>query len=41
MAYRGKRSFPSAFGAESADPSILVRQERSIEAGCTHGFDQK
>ncbi len=39
MAYRGQRRFPPALRAESADPSILVRQERGLKAGCAHGFD--
>jgi hypothetical protein len=40
MAYRGSRGFPPAVGAESAEPSILVREERGIQAGGTHRFDQ-
>ena len=39
MVYRGQRRFPPALGTESADPSILVRQERGLKAGCAHGFD--
>jgi hypothetical protein len=39
MTYRGQRRFPPTLGAESADPSILVRQERGLKAGCAHGFD--
>ena len=38
-AYRGQRRFAPTLGAESADPSILVRQERGLKAGCAHGFD--
>jgi len=40
MAYRGQRRFPPAVGAESADPSILVREPRGIQAGYAHRFDQ-
>jgi len=40
MAYRGQRRFPPTLGAQSADPSIFVRQERGIQAGCAHRFDQ-
>lgn len=40
MAYRGQRRFSPALGAESADPRILVRLERGIQAGCADCFDQ-
>ena len=40
MPYRGQRCFPPAVGAESTDPSILVRRERGIHAGGAHEFDQ-
>jgi hypothetical protein len=39
-AYRGQRRFPPALGAESADPSILIRPHRGVEAGCPYPFDQ-
>lgn len=40
MAYRGQRRFPAALGAQAADPRILVRLPRRIEAGCAHRFER-
>ena len=40
LTYRGNRYFPPTIGAQSANPSILVRQPCGIQAGCTHGFSQ-
>jgi hypothetical protein len=40
VTYRRHRGLPSAIGAQSADPGILVRQHRGIQAGSAHRFDQ-
>ena len=38
-ANRGQGRFPPALSAQPADPGILVRGERSIQAGCAHRFN--
>lgn len=40
VAYRGQRRFPSALGAEAADPRVLVRQTRGFDTGGTNSFGQ-